>query len=149
MDMDGFIASLDWSQVSGPSTATLDTCLRVDTTIVSDTVFTPDTIITMDSTFTPDTVITNDTIRDMNGADSVITMDTVVMIDTVVVNDTVIGTDTTVNMTSVFDTLVCLKASDLEPGTYVFSLCVTDDGGLSDCEEVSVVVEGPPGPTGP
>lgn len=149
MDMDGFIASLDWSQVSGPSTATLDTCLRVDTTIISDTTLTPDTNVTMNTVITSDTTITNDTIRDMNGADSVITMDTMIVMDTMVVNDTVIGTDTSITMTSVFDTLVCLKASDLDEGTYTFRLCATDDGGLSDCEDVKVFVEGPPGPTDP
>ncbi len=148
MDPDGFIATYAWTQLSGPSTATLDTSLRVDTTIVNDTIITPDTLTTVDSTFTTDTLIVTDTLLDMNGLDSIV-VDTVIVMDTIIINDTIVVMDTTVNTSMLLDTLVCLTATDLQPGTYYFQLCVTDNGGLTDCDKVGVTVVPPPPPPGP
>ena len=166
-DPDGTISSYQWTQQSGPSTATMTaattTTMNVSALVAGTYVFrlkvtdngglsgTDDVTVTVTGTISTNTPPTANA-----GADKTITLPT----NTVSLTGS--GTDaggsissyawtqqsgpSTATLTGAAST--ALTASGLVAGTYVFRLKVTDNGGLTATDDVSVIVQNAATPTG-
>jgi hypothetical protein len=166
-DPDGTISSYQWTQQSGPSTATMTaattTTMNVSALVAGTYVFrlkvtdngglsgTDDVTVTVTGTISTNTPPTANA-----GADKTITLPT----NTVSLTGS--GTDaggsissyawtqqsgpSTATVSGAASTV--LTASGLVAGTYVFRLKVTDNGGLTATDDVSVIVQNAATPTG-
>lgn len=166
-DPDGTISSYQWTQQSGPSTATMTaattTSVNVSALVAGTYIFrlkvtdngglsgTDDVTVTVNGTTTTNTAPTANA-----GTDKTITLPT----NTVSLTGT--GTDAGGSISSYAWTQQSgpstatvagaasstLTASGLVAGTYVFRLKVTDNGGLTATDDVSVIVKSAAIPSG-
>jgi len=166
----GSIASFQWTQVSGPSTASIGTAAKAQTTVANliqgvykfqlqvTTILGTIAIATVQITVNPAPVVAKNPPVANAGADQTITLPVTSITLTGSGSETN-GTITAYNWTQVAGPASATSPNHIQPactvngltaaGTYVFQLQVTDKNGATASDRVNVVVNAAPVVAGP